>query len=57
MNGSQRETVEHPFETIKQWMNQRAFLIRGLEKVRAEFTLTAFTYNLRRSSISLGSKS
>jgi hypothetical protein len=30
-----RETVEHPFGTIKQWMNQGAFLMRGLEKVRA----------------------
>ena len=36
-----REVVEHPFGTIKQWMNQGAFLMRGLEKVRAEFSLTA----------------
>jgi transposase len=43
-----RETVEHPFGTIKQWMNQGAFLMRGLEKVRAEFSLTALVYNLRR---------
>jgi Transposase DDE domain len=43
-----RETVEHPFGTIKQWMYQGAFLMRGLEKVRAEFSLTALTYNLRR---------
>ena len=43
-----RETVEHPFGTIKQWMNQGAFLTRGLEKVRAEFSLTALVYNLRR---------
>jgi transposase len=43
-----RETVEHPFGTIKQWMYQGAFLTRGLEKVRAEFSLTALTYNLRR---------
>jgi hypothetical protein len=27
-----RETVEHPFGSIKQWMNQGAFLMRGLEK-------------------------
>jgi hypothetical protein len=26
--------VEHPFGSIKQWMNQGAFLMRGLEKVR-----------------------
>ena len=43
-----RETVEHPFGTITQWMNQGAFLMRGLEKVRAEFSLTALAYNLRR---------
>jgi hypothetical protein len=43
-----RETAEHPFGTIKQWMNQGTFLMRGLEKVRAEFSLTALAYNLRR---------
>ena len=43
-----RETVEHPFGSIKQWMNQGAFLMRGLPKVRAEFSLTALAYNLRR---------
>jgi transposase len=49
-----RETVEHPFGTIKQWMNQGAFLTRGLEKVRAEFSLTALVYNLRRALNILG---
>ena len=44
-----RETVEHPFGSIKQWMNQGAFLMRGLEKVRAEFAFTALVYNLRRA--------
>ena len=44
-----RETVEHPFGSIKQWMNQGAFLTKGLEKVRAEFSLTALAYNLRRA--------
>ena len=44
-----RETVEHPFGSIKQWMNQGAFLMRSLEKVRAEFSLTATAYNLRRA--------
>jgi transposase len=29
-------------------MNQGAFLMRGLEKVRGEFSLTALAYNLRR---------
>jgi IS5 family transposase len=43
-----RETVEHPFGSIKQWMNQGAFLMRGLQKVRAEISVTALAYNLRR---------
>jgi len=43
-----REIVEHPFGSIKQWMNQGAFLMRRLRKVRAEFSLTALAYNLRR---------
>jgi Transposase DDE domain len=42
------------FGTIKQWMNQGAFLMRGLEKVRAEFSLTALAYNLRRALNILG---
>jgi IS5 family transposase len=46
--GQRREAVEHPFGTIKQWMYQGAFLMRGLEKVRAEFSLTALAYNIRR---------
>ena len=49
-----RETVEHPFGSIKQWMNQGAFLMRGLEKVRAEFSLTALAYNLRRAITIIG---
>jgi hypothetical protein len=36
-----REIVEHPFGSIKQWMNQGAFLRKGLDNVRAEFSLTA----------------
>ena len=43
-----REVVEHPFGSIKQWMNQGAFLMRGLENGRAEFSLTALVYNSRR---------
>jgi Transposase DDE domain len=43
-----RETVERPVGTIKQWVNQGAFLMRGLAKVRGEFSLTALAYNLRQ---------
>lgn len=44
-----RETVEHPFGSIKQWMNQGAFLMRGLRNVGGEFSLTALAYNLARA--------
>ncbi len=43
-----REIFEHPFGSIKQWMGQGAFLMKGLDKVRAEFSMTALAYNLRR---------
>jgi two-component SAPR family response regulator len=35
-------------------MNQGTFLMRGLDKVRAEFRLTAPVYNLRRAINILG---
>ena len=35
-------------------MNQGAFLMKGLDKVRAEFSLTALVYNLRRALSILG---
>jgi len=40
--------VEHPFGTIKRWMNQAYFLMRRLDSVRAEFSLSALAYNLKR---------
>ena len=49
-----RDVVEHPFGSIKQWMYQGAFLMRGLANVRAEFSLTALAYNLRRALNILG---
>lgn len=39
--------VEHVFGTIREWGHDR-FLMRGLKKVRAEFTLSNLSYNLRR---------
>ena len=42
-----RESVEHPFGSIKQWMGQGAFLTRRLGNVRGEFSLTALAYNMR----------
>ena len=39
--------VEHVFGTMRQWTHD-SFLMRGLEKVRAEFCLSSLVYNLRR---------
>ena len=49
-----RNGVEHPFGTIKQWMGQGAFLMRRLENVRGEFSLTALAYNIRRAITLVG---
>jgi transposase len=49
-----RESVEHPFGSIKQWMGQKNFLMRRLDNVRAEFSLTALAYNIRRVITLLG---
>ena len=40
--------VEHPFGTMKRWRDQGYFLMRGLVKVRTEFSLTVLAYNLTR---------
>ncbi|MDX3925928.1 MAG: transposase [Shinella sp.] len=49
-----RESVEHLFGTIKQWMNQGAFLMRGLDNVRGEFSLPALAYNIKRAITIVG---
>jgi hypothetical protein len=43
-----QQIVEHPFGTIKFWNDQRHFLMKGLVKVRAEFSLSTLAYNLKR---------
>ena len=46
---AQRKALsEHPFGTMKRAMDQGYFLLRGLSKVRGEFSLTALAYNLKR---------
>jgi G:T-mismatch repair DNA endonuclease (very short patch repair protein) len=44
---ARKTIVEHVFGTLRNWHHD-GFLMRGLEKVRAEFSLSALTYNLRR---------
>ena len=43
-----RETVEHPFGTIKAWMGATHFLTRTLPRVRAEMSLQVLAYNMKR---------
>jgi transposase len=44
-----KSLVEHPFGTMKRSDDAAYFLVRGLEKVRAEFSLMTLAYNLRRA--------
>lgn len=45
---AERKTiVEHVFGTLRHWGHDE-FLMKSLEKVRAEFSLSALVYNLRR---------
>ncbi len=43
-----KELVEHPFGTMKRGWDHGYCLMRGLEKVRTECSLTILAYNLRR---------
>lgn len=45
---TRKEVVEHVFGTMKFWNEQGHFLMRGLEKVKAEFSLSALAYNITR---------
>jgi len=45
---TRKETVERVFGTLKEQMGLRQFLLVGLEKVRAEFSLATTAYNLRK---------
>jgi len=45
---------EHPFGTIKRAMGMDHFLLRGLEKVEAEFSLMCLGYNIARATNLLG---
>jgi transposase len=46
--GVRRQTVEHPFGTLKAWMGSTHFLTRTLEKVRTEMSLHVLAYNMKR---------
>jgi transposase len=49
-----RETVEHPFGTIKSWMGSTHFQMRTLKHVSTEMSLHVLAYNLKRAMSILG---
>jgi len=44
-----RQTVEHPFGTLKAWMGSTHFLMKTLPKVSTEMSLHVLAYNLKRA--------
>lgn len=51
-----RQTVEHPFGTLKLWMGYNHFVTKTLSKVRTEMSLHVLAYNLKRMLNLLGPK-
>jgi hypothetical protein len=49
-----RQTVEHPFGTIKAWMGATHFLTKTLARVSSEMSLHVLAYNLKRVMSLLG---
>lgn len=49
-----RQTVEHPFGTIKNWMGSTHFLTRTLNRVSTEMSLQVLAYNMKRVIAILG---
>lgn len=49
-----RQTVEHPFGTLKAWMGSTHFLMRTLSHVSTEMSLHVLAYNLKRVMKILG---
>ena len=43
-----RQTVEHPFGTLKMWMGSTHFLTKTIEKVSTEMSLHVLAYNMKR---------
>jgi transposase len=49
-----RQTVEHPFATLKAWMGSTHFLTKTLPRVSTEMSLHVLAYNLKRAMQILG---
>jgi len=54
IRSKRKELVEHPFGTIKHWMNHGYFLMRGKKKVAAEVSMSVLVYNMKRVMNILG---
>lgn len=50
-----RQTVEHPFGTLKAWMGATHFLTKSIKRVSTEMSLHVLAYNLKRVIQILGS--
>ena len=50
-----KQTVEHPFGTLKAWMGATHFLTRTLPRVSTEMSLHVLAYNMKRVIKILGS--
>jgi len=53
---TRRETVEHPFGTLKAWMGYTHFLTKTLKHVSTEMSLHVLAYNFKRVLAILGVK-
>ncbi|WP_271311569.1 IS1182 family transposase [Yersinia intermedia] len=51
-----KQTVEHPFGTIKMWMGATHFLMRRFKNVSTEISLHVLAYNLKRMMSILGNE-
>jgi Transposase DDE domain len=51
---TRRQTVEHPFGTIKAWMGATHFQTKTLRRVSTEMSLHVLAYNLKRVMKVLG---
>ncbi len=54
MMRQRRETVEHPFGTIKSWMGSTHFQMKTLKRVGTEMALHVLAYNIKRAMNIMG---
>ena len=51
-----RQTVEHPFASLKAWMGSTHFLTKTLPRVQTEMSLQVLAYNMKRMINIFGAK-